>query len=147
VTGDVRLVGQDLAEAFRIEGSSAVEPGTVMVITSEGTLRTSSTPYDRCVAGVVSGAGAYRPGVILGGLEATAEGPSIALAGRVYCSADADHGPILAGDLLTTSPTPGHAMSAIEPLSGFRSGNRQGSARPPERKRIDTHPHHSPVTD
>jgi hypothetical protein len=119
VTGDVRLVGQDLAETFHIDGSDTVEPGTVMVITSEGALRPSTEPYNRCVAGVVSGAGSYRPGLILGGLQSQVEGPSIALAGRVYCLADADHGPIVVGDLLTTSPTPGHAMSVAEHSLAF----------------------------
>ena len=32
--------------------------------------------------------------------------------GKVYCKADAQYGAIEVGDLLTTSPTPGHAMKA-----------------------------------
>ena len=38
----------------------------------------------------------------------------VALAGRVYCLADAGAGPIEPGDLLTTSSTPGHAMKATD---------------------------------
>jgi hypothetical protein len=34
----------------------------------------------------------------------------IALVGKVCCKVDAAYGPINVGDLLTTSPTPGHAM-------------------------------------
>jgi hypothetical protein len=34
--------------------------------------------------------------------------------GKVYCKVDADLAPIVAGDLLTSSPTPGHAMRVID---------------------------------
>jgi hypothetical protein len=36
----------------------------------------------------------------------------VALSGRVYARVDASYGAIKPGDLLTTSPTPGHAMKA-----------------------------------
>lgn len=36
----------------------------------------------------------------------------VAFSGIVPCKADASHGSIQVGDLLTTSPTPGHAMRA-----------------------------------
>jgi hypothetical protein len=39
----------------------------------------------------------------------------VALTGRVYVKVDATHGAIEPGDLLTTSPTPGHAMKADDP--------------------------------
>jgi hypothetical protein len=38
----------------------------------------------------------------------------LAMTGRVWCLADAAHGPILRGDRLTTSPTVGHAMKAVD---------------------------------
>jgi hypothetical protein len=34
----------------------------------------------------------------------------VALAGRVYCNVDAIYGEVSPGNLLTTAPTPGHAM-------------------------------------
>ena len=43
----------------------------------------------------------------------------IALMGKVYCKVDASYGAIEVGDLLTTSPTPGHAMKADDPLKAF----------------------------
>ena len=43
----------------------------------------------------------------------------IALLGKVYCKVDAQYGVIEVGDLLTTSPTPGHAMNADDPLKAF----------------------------
>jgi len=42
----------------------------------------------------------------------------VALAGRVPVKVDAGYGSIRAGDQLTTSPTPGHAMRADDPLPG-----------------------------
>lgn len=39
----------------------------------------------------------------------------VALAGRVPVKVDASHGPIRAGDRLTSSPTPGHAMVQARP--------------------------------
>jgi hypothetical protein len=43
----------------------------------------------------------------------------IALIGKVYCKVDAQYVAIEVGDLLTTSPTPGHAMKAADPLKAF----------------------------
>jgi hypothetical protein len=45
----------------------------------------------------------------------------IALMGKVYCKVDASYGAIEVGDLLTTSPTPGHAMKADDPMKAFGS--------------------------
>jgi hypothetical protein len=42
----------------------------------------------------------------------------LALAGRVPCKVDARYGPVRRGDLLTSSPTPGHAMRATDPKVG-----------------------------
>ena len=113
VSGDIQLIGADCAEAFDLsESMIAVEPGTVMVLDQDGKLRVSEEAYDRKVAGVVSGAGDYRPGIVLGRSATQAQKPPIALIGKVYCKVDASYGPITVGDLLTTSDTPGHAMRA-----------------------------------
>jgi hypothetical protein len=39
--------------------------------------------------------------------------------GKVYCKVDADQGAIMVGDLLTTSPTIGHAMRAADKVRAF----------------------------
>lgn len=120
VTGDIQLPNADCAEEFDIAaGVSAIDPGTVMVIDDDGALRRSERPYDRRVAGVVSGAGSYRPGIVLDKQETTQNRQPIALLGKVYCKVDAEFGLIEVGDLLTTSPTPGHAMRADDPLRAF----------------------------
>jgi hypothetical protein len=121
VTGDVQLVNQDCAEDFDISCAEQIEPGTVMVIDQEGALRRSQQAYDRRVAGVVSGAGDCRPGIILGRQQSQDNKMPIALVGKVYCKVDADYSGIEVGDLLTTSPTPGHAMKAADPFKAFGS--------------------------
>lgn len=121
VTGDIRLVNADCAEDFDIAGLEKVEPGTVMVIDTEGSLRQSDRAYDKCVAGVISGAGSYKPALILDKQESSKNRMPIALMGKVYCKVDASYGAIEVGDLLTTSPTPGHAMKAADPMKSFGS--------------------------
>jgi hypothetical protein len=39
--------------------------------------------------------------------------------GKVFCKVDAQYGAIAVGDLLTTSPTLGHAMKATKPHKAF----------------------------
>lgn len=120
VSGDIRLVGADCAEDFDIVATANIELGTVMVVTQEGKLQQSSQAYDKKVVGVVSGAGNYRPGIVLGQqMDSPESRMPIALMGKVYCQVDADQAPIEVGDLLTTSPTPGHAMKALDPMKAF----------------------------
>lgn len=119
VTGDIKLINADCAEDFDIAGLDLIEPGTVMVIDSEGALRQSAQAYDKRVAGVISGAGGYKPGLILDKQESSKNRMPIALLGKVYCKADASYGAIEVGDLLTTSPTSGHAMKTTDPLKAF----------------------------
>jgi len=108
--------GSDLSEKFEIRalGSKLSPlPGMVVSIDSEnpGDLVVSNEAYDRKVAGIMSGAGGVKPGMLMGQHDSKANGTNpVALTGRVYCWADASYGEILPGDLLTTSDTPGHAM-------------------------------------
>lgn len=119
VTGDVVLTNADCAEDFDMVADEIIEPGTVMVLGDEGTLLPSAKAYDKRVAGVISGAGNYKPGIILDKRPSSNNRKPIALLGKVYCKVDADFAPIEVGDLLTTSPTAGHAMKAADPLKAF----------------------------
>jgi hypothetical protein len=85
-----------------------------MVFDNDGALRPCNTPYDRRVAGVVSGAGSYRPGIVLDRRPSALARAPIALAGKVFCQVCADSQGIVPGDLLTTAETPGHAMKATD---------------------------------
>ena len=106
--------GSDLAEPFPI--SRILEEGTVVIIdeSNPGHLIESTHPYDKRVAGIVSGAGGIEPGLTLrqeGVMEGT---QNIALTGRVYVKATAENGGIKPGDRLTTSNIPGFAMKASD---------------------------------
>jgi len=117
---DVLLTGgQDCAEEFDLIDAEQVEPGSVVVIADDGRLRQSQMAYDRRVAGVVSGAGAYRPAIVLDGRASSEGRGAVALVGKVFCKVDADPAPILLGDLLTTSARPGFAMKATDPAKAF----------------------------
>lgn len=119
VTGDIKLLGGDCAEEFDIATTTAVDPGTVMVLDQQGALRPSQQAYDKKVAGVISGAGDYKPGLILDKKEPSESRMPVALVGKVYCKVDAQYASIEVGDLLTTSPTPGYAMKADDPFKAF----------------------------
>jgi hypothetical protein len=118
-SGDGRIItqelqitgGSDLSEQFNVHGGA--KPGMVVCIdpSRAGHLTVSSRAYDRTVAGVMSGAGGVKPGMMMGQAGTRANGGhAVALTGRVYVWCDARYGAIRPGDLLTTSHTPGHAM-------------------------------------
>jgi hypothetical protein len=127
VTGDVILSGSDCAEDFYV--SPGIEPGSVVVIDGDCTLRACERAYDNRVAGVIAGAGDYRPGIIMGRnqdgvVAASSTGQErtrrpLALSGRTYCRVDAAYSPVNVGDMLTTSPTRGCAMRASDQSLAF----------------------------
>lgn len=117
-TGDIRLVNADCAEEF--DTIDTAEPGTVMVVDDAGTIHAAAIAYDTRVAGIVSGAGAYRPALTLDHRAGSiVPRCAVALLGKVFCKVDADQAPIRVGDLLTTSSTPGHAMKAVDRVQAF----------------------------
>lgn len=119
VDGEIQMTGADYAEDFDVLDRHQASPGTVMVLDDSGGLRVSDCAYDRRVAGVVSGAGGHRPAVVLDHRPATEDRRPLALMGKVYCKVDASTAPLAVGDLLTTSPTAGHAMKATDPARAF----------------------------
>ena len=116
---DIILSNADCAEEFDVASLVGAEPGTVMVIGDDETLHPSSEPYDRRVAGVVSGGGDYKPALLLDRRESSRLRSPVALVGKVCCKVDAEYEPVRVGDLLTTSPTPGHAMKACDQGRAF----------------------------
>ncbi|MGH1433462.1 MAG: hypothetical protein ACRBG0_03280 [Lewinella sp.] len=114
--------GADLAERFNVNvseeiGAPAILPGMVLSIdrTQAGELTLSNSANDRAVAGIVSGAGDVQTAMVFGQTGTIADGDvAVAITGRVYAYVDASYGAIEPGDLLTTSPTTGHAMKVTD---------------------------------
>lgn len=111
--------GMDLSERFHItDHDQEILPGMVLSIdpNQAGELKLSREPYDKRVAGVVSGAGGVKPGMLMGQSGSPVDGHvPVALTGRVYVWSEAGNSPIIPGDLLTTSAVPGHAMKVQSP--------------------------------
>jgi hypothetical protein len=133
-TGDIILVNADAAEHFDLAESVTAEPGMLMVLNQEGKLEPSSQPYDSSVVGVVAGAGNYRPGIVLDHRDVPAARVPISVLGKVSCRVDAAYGSIEVGNLLTTSPTAGHAMKASDRSRAF--GAVVGKALTPIREGV-----------
>lgn len=103
-TGVLEAKYQDVAEW--VDTPAALAAGTVVIVDPDRTNNVipAAQAYDTRVAGAVS----RQPGLVLG--EATPNGSLVAQSGRVRIKVDATYGAIRIGDLLVTSPTPGHAM-------------------------------------
>ena len=117
-TKSLEITGGDLAEARHGAGGAALLPGMVVVFDEieQGKVRPTDRPYDKKVAGVISGAGKYFAGVCLLQEELARGAAPVAQVGsvEVWCV-----GPVEVGDLLTTSEVPGHAMAISDPLRGI----------------------------
>jgi len=117
--GDITLLGGDCAEEFDVSERDQIEPGTVLSIGEDGLLKPSQKPFDKRVAGVVSGGMNYHPGLILDKKPSKKKRLPVALTGKTYCKVDAQESRVEIGDLLTTSSIKGHAMKANDPLKAF----------------------------
>src|SRR2546430_14569423 len=92
----------------------------------------SQTPYSTLVAGIYS----TQPGVVASTHRIDEALPNnevpLAVVGIVPCKVTAENGPIMAGDLLVTSSTPGHAMKGTD--RGRMLGAVVGNALEPSQK-------------
>lgn len=108
-TQDVLGLGQgaDLAEYYY--STQTLDYGDVVVIDKNGDgddILRSTGKYSGGIVGIV----ATRPGIILGSMAEN--GYPVALTGRVPVKFSYENGAVKAGDYLTTSSIPGHAMRA-----------------------------------
>jgi hypothetical protein len=86
--------------------SETIEAGDVVVmdVSVKGFVISCKTPSDPMVLGIATGPGN--------------EKVPVATYGIVPCKIDSSYGPIHEGDLLVSSPTPGHAMRSENPKQG-----------------------------
>lgn len=129
--------GADFAERFDValRNSEEILPGMVVSIDPDhmGGLTPSQQAYDRKVAGIISGGGGIRPGMVMGQEGTLADGEfPVALSGRVYVYADESKGTIEPGDLLTSADRPGFAMKVKnhKAAQGAIIGKAMGKVNP-----------------
>ncbi len=109
------LGGSDLAENCEVTHAD-VGPGMVVMIDADtpGAVTLAQGEYNKCVAGVISGANELGVGMVLSDLPDAKNSMPLALSGRVWVHCDTSERGIEPGDLLTTSATPGHAMAVAD---------------------------------
>jgi hypothetical protein len=90
-----------------------------MTLDDQGRLVPCASEYDTRVVGVISGVSGISAGIELGRQPLLQGRSPLALSGRSVCQVDASFSPVEAGDLLTTSPTIGHAMRATDRTRAF----------------------------
>ncbi len=121
-TRELEIVGgMDITEPFEMTEARPIEKGALVAIDPEnpGKLTQSAKAYDKCIAGIISGAGGIHPGMSLSQGDLVENGQLVALTGRVYVKASACNGAIQAGDLLTSSDLPGIAMKVTDHQKAF----------------------------
>ena len=133
VIGNIRARGaitpnRDLAENYYSDQDLAAGD-VVSIDRDQDRIVMSEQANDDLVLGVIS----TKPGVLLNS-DPDAQPPHpgwlaypVALSGRVPCKVSDENGPILRGDLLTSSSSPGHAMKALLIDVGGQNIYRQGT--------------------
>jgi len=123
------LSGGDYAESVDVAGERLdYLPGDVLTIDPEhpDRFRKASEPYSHMVAGIYS----TKPGVT-GRRQPTIKSPDeipMAMIGIVPAKVSTENGPVLPGDLLVSSSTPGYAMKGTDKdkLTGAIIGKAMG---------------------
>jgi hypothetical protein len=121
VAGNIAAKYQDVAEW--VESGTPLENGTIVIVdpAHNDHVIPSTVAYDTRIAGAVS----PQPGLLLG--DASDTKSKVAQSGRVRVKVDASYGAVKIGDLLVTSPTPGHAMKSKPVRIGKESFHRPGT--------------------
>ena len=120
--GYVRVNGSavhDSAELFELATREGVGLGSVVAYDAQaGGLIPASAAQARLVIGVISGAGGFRPGIVIGSrADGTTDFP-VSMSGVIKVRVSGEAGAIEPGDLLTPSSVPGVGMRAVDPVPG-----------------------------
>ncbi len=105
----------DIAERFAIDSNckrlnNCPEPGDLVAVTENETIKKSSSPYQSSLIGIIS----TEPELTLNATLDPSSSRAVALIGRVPTKISLENGEVSAGDYLTSSSTPGLAMRATE---------------------------------
>lgn len=114
--GGTQTGGADFAESVAVSQSEKQhEPGDLLTVDPKGKrqLKIATEPYSTLIAGIYS----TKPGVLATTHSLNEVAPDevpLAIVGIVPCKVSAENGPILPGDLLVSSSTPGYAMKGTD---------------------------------
>ena len=106
----------DYAEILELATRDGIHPGSVVSYdTDAGGIVPASVENARTVVGVISGAGGFRPGMVIGSRSDASRDFPLSLSGVVYVRVSAEAGRIVPGDLLVPSSVAGVGMRTSDP--------------------------------
>ena len=106
----------DYAEILELATREGIRPGSVVAYDTEaGGIVPASVANARRVVGVISGAGGFRPGMVIGSRSDESRDFPVSLSGVVYVWVSSEAGEIVPGDLLVASSVAGVGMRAVDP--------------------------------
>ncbi len=117
--GYVQVNGErvhDYAEILDLATRDGIGPGSVVAYNAdEGGIVPASVANARTVVGVISGAGGFRPGMVIGSRSDETRDLPVSLSGVVYVRVSAEAGEVIPGDLLVPSSVAGVGMRMVDP--------------------------------
>ena len=106
----------DFAEIIELATRDGVGPGSVVAYDADaGGIVPASAANARSVVGVISGAGGFRPGMVIGSRSDETSDLPVSLSGVVYVRVSTEAGEIVPGDLLVPSSVAGVGMRSVDP--------------------------------
>ena len=134
----IRINGKkihDYAEILELADREGIGFGSVVAWDpNAGGLVPASVANCRLTIGVISGAGGFRPGMVIGSREDGTRDFPVSMSGLVHVRVNGEGGAVRPGDLLVPSSVPGVGMRAEHPTRGTVfgkalapwSGDREG---------------------
>ena len=109
-------VVRDYAEILDLATREGIRAGSVVAWDPDASgLVPASVSNARRVVGVISGAGKFRPGMVIGSRTDGSKDFPVAVSGVIYARVSGEAGPVEPGDLLVPSSAAGVGMRAADP--------------------------------
>ena len=106
----------DYAEILDLATRDGIRAGSVVAWDPDASgLVPASASNARRVVGVISGAGKFRPGMVIGSRTDGSKDFPVAVSGVIYARVSGEAGPVEPGDLLVPSSAAGVGMRAADP--------------------------------